>query len=111
LIALACAAVPFVVLLNALRVFANRACMLEDLGVIDAYRRGLAVLIENIGPAVVLFVIQIGINILLGIAMILPGIIIALCCVLWPLFLLIQGAIAAYFSTLWTLAWREWVAA
>lgn len=27
---------------------------------------------------------------------------------MWPLLLLIQGAIAAYFSTVWTLAWREW---
>ena len=42
--------------------------------------------------------------------MILPSIVIALCCLLWPLFLLIQGATAAYFSTLWTLTWREWTA-
>jgi hypothetical protein len=42
--------------------------------------------------------------------MIVPGILIALCCVLWPLFLVLQGAIAAYFSTVWTLAWREWTA-
>jgi hypothetical protein len=78
--------------------------------VIDAYRRGFEVLINNISPAVVLFLIQIGIGILLGIAMILPSVIIALCCLLWPLFLLIRGATAAYFSTLWTLAWREWTA-
>jgi len=110
LVALACVAMPFVVLLSVLRTFANRACVLEGLGVTDAYRRGLAVLINNIGPAVVVLLIQIGIDVLLGIAMILPGIMIALCCVLWPLFLLIRGAIAAYFSTLWTLAWREWTA-
>jgi hypothetical protein len=110
LVALFCVVIPFVVLLNVLRTFANRACMLDNLGVIDAYRRGFQVLIDNIGPALVLFLIQIGIGILLGIVMILPGIIIALCCLLWPLFLLIQGTAAAYFSTLWTLAWREWTA-
>jgi hypothetical protein len=29
-------------------------------------------------------------------------------CLLWPLMLLVEGAITAYFSTVWTLAWREW---
>lgn len=29
---------------------------------------------------------------------------------LWPVLLLVNGAIAAYFSTLWTLAWRAWKA-
>jgi hypothetical protein len=94
--------------LGLLRTFANRACMLEDLGVFAAYKRGTAVLFDNIGPALVLFLIQIAINIGIGIAMILPGIIMALCCLLWPVLILIQGVIAAYFSTLWTLAWREW---
>lgn len=31
-----------------------------------------------------------------------------MCCFLWPLLLLIQGTVAAFFSTLWTLAWKEW---
>jgi len=108
LITLACVAMPFILFLDVLRTFANRACMLEDLGLIDAYRRGLAVLANNIGPAILLLLIQVGINILIGIAMIPLGVIMVLCCMLWPLFLLIRGAIAAYFSTLWTLAWREW---
>ena len=111
LVALACVVLPFVVLLNLLQAFANRACMLGDMGVIAAYRRGLSVLVDNLGPAVVLFLIQIGIGIVLGILMIVPGIFIALCCVLWPLFLLIQGSVEAYFSTVWTVAWREWTVA
>jgi hypothetical protein len=105
---LACLLVPIALVLGLLRTFANRACMLEDLGVFAAYKRGTAVLFDNIGPALVLFLIQIAINIGIGIAMILPGIIMALCCLLWPVLILIQGVIAAYFSTLWTLAWREW---
>ena len=106
--ALACLLVPIAVVLSLLRTFANRACMLEDLGVFASYRRGVEVLLENIGPALVLFLLQATISIGLAIALFLPQIVMALCCVLWPVLLLVQGAVASYFSTLWTLAWREW---
>ena len=82
--------------------------MLEGLGVFDSYRRGWEVATTNLAAAVLLFVIQIAITIGLGIALFVPSIVMVLCFVLWPVLLLIQGAIAAYFSTLWTLAWREW---
>lgn len=106
-----CVAAPLALILNLLRTFANRACVLEDQGVFGAYRRGWEVLIANIGPALVLFVIQIGISIAIGLLMAIPGLLMALCCILWPVLLLIEGAIAAYFSTVWTLAWQEWTAA
>jgi len=105
---LACILIPISVVLNLLQTFANRACVLEDLGVIASYRRGIQVLVENIGPAIVLFLIQIALGIVLGVATGLLGAVMVLCCILWPLLLLIQGAIASYFSTIWTLAWREW---
>ncbi len=103
-----CIAAPIALVLSLLRTFANRACMLEDLGVFAAYRRGWDVLLDNIGPALVLFLLQIAISIGLGIVLFLPNVVMALCCVLWPVLLLVEGTIAAYFSTLWTLAWREW---
>lgn len=106
--ALACIAAPLALVLGLLQTFANRACMFDDLGVFASYRRGWDVLVNNIGPALVLFLIQLGINIAIGLVMILPGILMALCCILWPVLLLIQGAIAAYFSTMWTLAWGDW---
>jgi hypothetical protein len=106
-----CLALPISLVLNWLRTFANRACMIEDLGVLESYSRGWQVLTGNLGEAFVLFVIQIGIGIALGLLMIVPGILFALCCFLWPVLLLIQGTISAYFSTLWTLAWREWTPA
>lgn len=109
--ALACILIPIAIVLGLLRTLANRACMLEDLGVFESYRRGLSVLLDNLGSAIVLFLIQIAVSIAIGIVMILPGILLALCCILWPILLLIQGAIAAYFSTMWTLAWRQWTAA
>lgn len=105
---LACVLLPVALVLGLLRTFANRACMLEDLGVIASYRRGVNVLIENIGPALILFLLQIVIGAVLAVILFLPGLIMVLCCILWPVLLLIRGAIAAYFSTMWTLAWREW---
>ena len=82
--------------------------MLEESGVIDAYRRGWNVLTANIGEAIILFVLQIAIFIGLAILLIVPSIIVALCCLLWPLFLVVQGAVSAFISALWTLAWRTW---
>jgi len=106
--AASCLLVPIALVLGLLQTFANRACMLENLGVFGSYRRGTEVLFQNLGPAVVLFLIQIGIGIAIAIVGFLPGILLALCCVLWPLLILVQGAISAYFSTMWTLAWRRW---
>ncbi len=105
---LVCIVAPIALVLGLLRTFAERACMLEDLGVFASYKRGWQVLSTNIGPVVILFLIQIGISIALGLLGALPGIVMTLCCILWPVLLVVQGAISAYFSTLWTLAWREW---
>ena len=82
---LACITVPVVLVLSILRNFAERACMLEDLGVIDAYRRGTSVLTANLGEAIILFLLQIAAFIVLGILFFLPGLILVLCCLLWPL--------------------------
>jgi hypothetical protein len=109
--ALACILVPIAIVLGLLRTFANRACMLEDLGVFEAYGRGLSVLFDNLGSAILLFLIQIAVSIVIGILLLVPSLILAICCIFWPVLLLIQGTVAAYFSTMWTLAWREWTAA
>jgi hypothetical protein len=94
--------------LSILRNFAERACMLENLGVIDAYRRGTSVLRANLGEAIILFLLQIVIFIVLGVLFLLGGFILVLCCFLWPLLLVVQGFISAFVSALWTLAWRTW---
>ena len=107
-IVLSCVLVPIGLVLRLLHTFANRACMLEDTGVWAAYRRGVSVLFDNFGPALALFVIQILVSVVIGALMIVPGLIVALCCLLWPVLIVVQGTVAAYFSTLWTLAWRRW---
>ncbi len=104
----ACVLLPVVLVLSILRTFAERACMLEDLGVIASYRRGWEVLSANLGEALLLFLLQLGIGLLLGIVLFLPGILIALCCFLWPLLFIAQGYVTAAVSALWTLAWRQW---
>lgn len=109
-IAIACILLPVALALSLLRTFANRACMLEDLGVFASYRRGFQVLGSNLGPALILFLLQIAISIAIGLVLLLPGIVVALCCLLWPLLLLVQGTFAAFYSTLWTLAWNQWTA-
>ncbi|MBX2997898.1 MAG: hypothetical protein KF893_05260 [Caldilineaceae bacterium] len=108
---LACIALPFALVLGLLRTFAERACMIEGLGTVDSYRRGIEVLMANLGNAVILFVIQIVIGIVIGLLLILPGIVAALCFLFWPLIWLVNGAITAYFSGVWTLAWRQWTVA
>ena len=105
--ALTCIALPAALVLGLLRTFANRACMIEGLGVWAAYKRGGSVLGAHLGSALLLFLIQIGISIVLGLAA-LPNVLLILCCIGWPVLLLVQGAIAAFFSTMWTLAWRRW---
>jgi hypothetical protein len=94
--------------LSLLRTFANRACMLESWGVFESYRRGLEVLGNNLGSATVLFIIQVSVSIGIGLTLLVPGILVALCCLLWPLLLVIQGIFTAFYSTLWTLSWNQW---
>jgi len=94
--------------LSLLRTFANRACMLEEQGVFGSYRRGLEVLGKNLGSAIVLFIIQMAVSIGIGLMLLVPGILVALCCLLWPLLLVGQGIFIAFYSTLWTLSWNQW---
>jgi hypothetical protein len=83
--------------------------MLENKGVFSSYRRGMEILGNNLGSAIILFLLQIAVSIGFGLLLFMPGIVMALCCFLWPLLLLVQGAFAAFYSTLWTLAWNMWV--
>ena len=105
---LACLVIPIILVLEILRVFANRACMLEGLGVLDAYRRGIKILFDNLGSALVLFLMQIVVTVVMIVLLTVPVAVLALCCLFWPVLLLLQGAVTACFSTMWTLAWRQW---
>ena len=106
--ALACVAVPVILVLSILRNFAKRAAMLEGLGVIDSYKRGTKVLWSNIGQAIILFIIEVALIFSLFLLLIVPGLFVLICFCLWPIVFIVQGAVAAFRSSLWTLAWRTW---
>ncbi len=106
--ALACLIVPVAIAFELLRALAERACMLEGLGVLASYGRAFRVVVDNLASALVLFLLQIAVMVTAFILLIVPGIVLLLCCLFWPVILILQGAVAAYFSTMWTLAWREW---
>lgn len=108
LITLCCIVFLVSLVLKLLHTFAERVVMLEDTGVFEAYGRGWEVIKDNAGSVVLLWLIQVGIGIGLGIILIAPSFIAALCCILWPVLWLISGVIETYFSTLWTLGYREW---
>jgi len=105
LIAVMCITIPIGLLLSLLGAFANRACMMEELGVFASYRRGFEILIDNLGSVIVLFLLQVVIQVILGLSLLLPSV----CCILWPFLIVVRGAIVSYFSALWTLAYREWI--
>ncbi len=108
LIGLGCLTALVSVPLAALRALADRAALLEDTGVFASYGRAWEVLKENFGQAFLLFLIQLGAQIALGVILFLPSIILTLCCIFIPVLWAVGGLIQAYFSTMWTLAWRQW---
>lgn len=104
-----CVAALAALVLGLLSTFAERACMLENKDVFGSYGRGWAVLRDNLGPAVIIFLIQIGLSLAIGLAMLILSPLLCCLCVAGILISLgINGTIESYFSTLWTLAWRQW---
>ncbi|MFN2200431.1 MAG: hypothetical protein ACK2UO_04460 [Caldilineaceae bacterium] len=101
-----CILVPVGFFLGLLAEFAYRAAMLEGTGVWESYVRGWHVLFDNIGPVLVFVLIRVGV----GIVLLAPMFVAGLCCLLWPILLIVQGAVTTYFSAVWTLAWREFTA-
>ncbi len=99
------------IVVGAIQTFADRACILQEKRVFESYIDGWGVLKDNLGPAVLLFLIQIGIQIVLWLVLVVPSIILTVCCccIAIPLMWVIGGTAQAYFSTVWTLAWREWM--
>ncbi|MCB0044474.1 MAG: hypothetical protein KDD92_03495 [Caldilineaceae bacterium] len=105
---LTCLLLPIMLVLMILSDLSVRAAMLENTGVFDSYRRAWDVLTANLGPAIIIFVLQLALGLVIGFGAIFLGFAAILCFLLWPLFLIINGAVKAYFSSVWTLAWREW---
>lgn len=113
--------------------YAMQAAIQEDLGWIDAFKQGWAVLKENVGATIVLGLVLFGMVIFLGIAFFILGLILAagfaalvvglltafdpgawmiapVCCgglAVVILIVILGGIVAAFETTIWTLAYRE----
>ena len=128
--AFCCGGILLAVVLDQIRIYAERAAMLEDLDWINAFKRGWQVLKGNLGATIVLWLIFLVIGFVVGaviaapiIAMAMPFIamtgheagnpswlILPICVggLLWVLLMAIIGSIVETFtSATWTLAYRQ----
>jgi hypothetical protein len=124
-----CGLILLGIVLDQIRLYAERAAILEGLGWLDAFKRGWEVLKENLGPTVVLWLIFFFIGLVLavligGVVVVLalpfiavmgntdPGAWIAVpaCCgglLAVIVFALISAVVQTFTSATWTLAYRE----
>jgi hypothetical protein len=128
---LCCGAVILSIILAQIRIYAERAAVLEGLGWIDAFKRGWEVLKDNLGPTVVFWIIFFVIG--LALVAVIGGIVVAMfipflavmfntdpgawmavpiCC--GGLLAIIVGAVVGaivetFTSATWTLAYREMI--
>ncbi len=104
--------IPLVIvslLLGFWQIFADRACVLENLKVGEAYRRGGQVLRKNLKAALPLLAIELAIRFVIGLVVSLLTITIVLRFIV-PIPLLIGVLARTYLTSLWTLAWADWTA-
>lgn len=129
---LCCGLFILVVILEQIRIYGERAAIIEDLGWIDAFKRGWEVLRENLGSTIIFWLIFFALGIVIfGVSFV---IILAIAGPLFGLFLvsdpglwwlgpiciggllgtiifaLIRSILVAFTSATWTLAYREMTA-
>lgn len=126
---LCCGLFIFIIVLEQIRIFGERAAILEDLGWIDAFKRGWEVLKDNLGATIILWLIFFAIGIVIfgisfvvaiGLAAPLLGLfaltepgwwLIGPLCVGGVIgtiiFALIRSIVLTFTSASWTLAYRE----
>jgi hypothetical protein len=128
---LCCGMVIATIILQQIRIYAERAAILEDLGWIEAFSRGWNVLKANLGPTIVFWLIflVIGLAFFIAIAVVLgvaalpfialvanidsgPWLLAPICCgglVFVIAAALINAIVQTFTSATWTLAYREMV--
>ncbi len=128
-----CGGILLAIVLEQIRVYAERAVMLEGLGAIDSLKRGWQVLKDNLGPTIILWLIFLVIGLVVGavlaapfVALMLPffaamgggdpsaWVLIPICLggLLWLIVTAVIGSIVQTFtSATWTLAYRQFTGA
>lgn len=127
---LCCGLLVLGIVLEQIRVYGERAAILEDMGWIDAFKRGWQVIRENLGPTVILWLIFVALGLVILLVMIpfiflfvVPFIpiftlsdmdiwsMIGLVCLGSLLFailiMIIRSIVTVFTSATWTLAYRE----
>ena len=126
---LCCGMLILTIVLEQIRIYGERAAMLEDLGWIDAFKRGWQVLIENLGATIILWLIFLALGIVIfGITFVIMMVLMVPLLGLvfvdepgWQLFIplclggavgtiiyaVIRSIIVAFTSSTWTLAFME----
>jgi len=128
-----CGGILLAIVLEQIRVYAERAVMLEGLGAIDSLKRGWQVLKDNLGPTIVLWLIFLVIGLVIGgviaaplFALMVPifavmggpdpaaWLFIPICLggLLWIIVSAVISSIVQTFgSATWTLAYRQFIGA
>ncbi len=129
---LCCGMVLLGMVLEQIRVYGERAAILEDLGWIDAFKRGWQVIKENLGPTIILWLIFFALGIVIFVIILIIILVLAvpvlaflgissvsdvgtwmiapMICgglVMLVVFALLRSIVTTYISTTWTLAYRE----
>ncbi|MFC2023566.1 hypothetical protein ACFLT5_02405 [Chloroflexota bacterium] len=127
--ALCCGLILMGIVLDQIRTYGERAAILEDLGWLDAFKRGWEVLKENLVPTIILWIIFFVIGVILATVILSslaiavlpfiaifrsiepgPWLVLPLCCggLLTILIAAVLGSVIQTFtSATWTLAYRE----
>jgi hypothetical protein len=126
---LCCGLVILSVILAQIRIYAERAAVLEGLGWIDAFKRGWQVLKDNLGPTIIYWLIFLVIGLAVGAVIVfvlflslfplfmilaateLEWLIVGSVCCLGPVAIIVAALVGAIIQTFssatWTLAYRE----
>jgi hypothetical protein len=128
---LCCGMILVAIVLAQIRIYAERAAVLEGLGWIDAFKRGWAVLKDNLGPTILFWLIFLVIGLAVGFVIVVvlagvglpfaailasidinvgPWLLAPLCCggILFAIVAALINSVANTFtSTTWTLVYRE----
>ena len=130
LLPLICLMVPVGWAVNLIIEQANRAIVLEDMSMFNAFRRGWEILKANVGPLLVMSLILFGITLVLGIIIALPIFIVvfptifafvlgrgqsftplylavACICLYAPVSWILNGVLTTYTQTAWTLTYMR----
>jgi hypothetical protein len=86
------------------------SCMDDDTPVFESLQRAWEALKVNLQPVAMLTLIQIAISLGLGLVLTVPRLVLFVSVIGWPLDWFITGCLSAWWTAVWAIAWRGWLA-